>query len=48
MLVVPSSGFSNIRKDIESFSIVGQLYDTTDVLFTLLEFVPQASMSPRC
>lgn len=35
MLVVPSSGFSNIWKDIESFSIVGQLYNTTDVLFTL-------------
>lgn len=34
MLVVPSSGFSNIWKDIESFSIVGQLYNTTDVCYT--------------
>lgn len=35
MLVVPSSGFSNIWKDIESLSIRGQLYDATGVLFTL-------------
>ena len=35
MLLVPSSGFSNIWEDTASLSVGGQLYDTAGVLFRL-------------
>ena len=35
MLLVPSSGFSNIWEDTASLSVRGQLYDTAGVLFRL-------------